>query len=249
VNVSGSAQQLSGCGDAAALPTDHILRETMHSVAGAIARSPGEQLPTLLSPFTRSCKCAIEADVRWLRATLLAKIDTVALRRDEDGWQEVPGEIVAALVNPMAHGRKDLIPRASPATDRATLKHAELELARVRSKDLNGLEIWSHYLPAFRAALIERTQVIVEEGRDALDAARRELVRAEAAVEDALERGNRGQITRLENLRDLAFDLVEMTNAYWQKREAWLSKSEETLAKLRPKELLSAVINAVGMST
>ena len=91
--------------------------------------------------------------------------------------------------------------------------------------------------------------VIVEEARAAADLARRELARTEAAVADAAERGNRAQITRAENLRDVAFDVARMTEVYWRKREAWLIASEEALGTLRPRELLGAVIHAREMPT
>lgn len=233
---------------AAALPLRQVLEETIHAVAEAVTRSSAEQLPILVAPFTNAATCAIEADVRWLRATLLAKAETTAHLRTEQGWKAVSEEVVAALVNPTAHGREGL-PQAFPATDRATLMDAERELVRLRSSDAVGRDIWSPRLPAFRAALGARARVIVEEARDAADLARRELARAEAAVADAAERGNRAQITRAENLRDVAIDVERMTEVYWRKREAWLIASEEALGTLRPRELLRAVIHARGVPT
>ncbi|MBU2855468.1 hypothetical protein HF289_00845 [Acidithiobacillus ferrooxidans] len=233
---------------AAAVPLARVLEETIHAVAGAVTRSSAEQLPTLVAPFMSAATCAIESDVRWLRATLPAKAETTAHMRTGQGWQVMSEKVVAALVNPTAHGREGL-PHASPATDRTALTDAEHESVRLRSVDATGRDIWSPCLPAFRAALSARTRVIVEEARDAADLARRELARAEAAVADAADRGNRAQITRAENLRDIAFDVARMTEVYWRRREAWLLASEEAAGTLRPRELLCAVIHARGVPT
>jgi ATP-dependent helicase HepA len=151
-------------------------------------------------------------------------------------------------VDPTAHDR-DGLPQSSAAVDRAAIADAEGELARLRSGEATGLEVWSSSLPAFRAALRARTHVIIEEARDATELAERELAQAETAAADAAERGNRAQITRAENLRDAAFDFARMTDVYWQEREAWLLATEEALGTLRPRELLHAIIHARGVPT
>ncbi|MCK0508567.1 DEAD/DEAH box helicase [Aromatoleum anaerobium] len=225
------------------LAPERVLEETIHAVAGAVTRSPVEQLQNLVAPFTSAAVCSIEADVRWLRAILTATAETTAHMRTAQGWQAVPADVVAALVDPTAHGREGL-PRAMPATDPAGIADAERELARLRSSDLSGKDVWSPYLPVLRAALRARARVIVEEARDAAELAERELARAEAALADAAERGNRAQITRAENLCDAAFDVARMTEVYWREREAWLLATEEALGALRPHELLRAIIHA-----
>lgn len=228
---------------AAAIASGRVLEETIHAVVAAIARSPAEQIPNLVAPFTRAAKCAIEADIRWLRAILLAKAEVTALMRTGQGWQAVSEDVVSALVNPAAHGREGL-PRALPATDRGAITEAENELARLRSGDAFGGEVWSSFLPALRAELSARVRVVAEEARDATDLAARELARAEASVADAAERGNRAQITRAENLREAAFDVVRMTEVYWGRREAWLRSAEDALCTSRPRELFRAIIHA-----
>jgi hypothetical protein len=168
--------------------------------------------------------------------------------RTGEGWQAVSEDVVTALVNPSAHDREGL-PHAFAATDSTTIADADRELEQLRLDEAVGREVWSPSLPTFRAALSARARAVVEEARDATDLAGRELARAEAAVADAMERGNRAQITRAENLRDAAFDVARMTEVYWRKREAWLLSAEEALSIQRPRELLHAVIHARGLPT
>ncbi|MBE2259036.1 MAG: DEAD/DEAH box helicase [Rhodobacteraceae bacterium] len=233
---------------AAALVRGRVLKETIQEVAGGVTRSPAEQLPNLVAPFKSAATCAIEADMRWLRATLPAKAETTARMRTGQGWQAVSEDVVAALMNPSAHDREGL-PHAFAATDSTAIADADRELEQLRLGEAVGQEIWSPSLPMFRAALSARARVVVEEARDATGLAGRELARAEAAVADAMERGNRAQITRAENLRDAAFDVARMTEVYWIKREAWLLSAEEALSIQRPRELLHAVIHARGLPT
>ena len=220
-----------------------VLKRILQAVAGAISRSSAEQLPGLMVPFKSAAKCAIEADVRWLRATLSAQADTTAHMLTAQSWQAVSEEIIAALMDPTAHDREGL-PRATPITDNSVLVSAENELARLRSDEGEGRDVWSSCLPEFRNELRARLLVITEEAKDATDLAVRELARTEAAFADAVERGNRAQITRAENLRDVAFDVVRMTEVYWEARAAWLIGTEEALCALRPRELLCAIIHA-----
>jgi len=233
---------------AEALAPGRVLEETIHAVAGAVTRSPTEQLLNLVAPFTSAATCAIEADVRWLRASLPATAETTAHLREGQGWKAASEDVVAALVNPTAHGR-DGLPRAAPVTERTVLADAERELSRLRSSAAPGREVWSSSLPALRAALQARARVVAEEARDAVELAGLALARAEAAVTDAEERGNRAQITRAENLRDAAFDVASMTEVYWREREAWLLATEEAVGALRPRELLGAVIHARRVAT
>jgi ATP-dependent helicase HepA len=233
---------------AVALEMESVIEETIYAVARAVTRTAVEQIPTLVGPFTSAATCAIEADMRWLRATLPAKAETTARMRTGQGWQAVSEDVVTALVNPSAHDREGL-PHAFAATDSTTIADADRELEQLRLDEAVGREVWSPSLPTFRAALSARARAVVEEARDATDLAGRELARAEAAVADVMERGNRAQITRAENLRDAAFDVARMTEVYWRKREAWLLSAEEALSIQRPRELLHAVIHARGLPT
>ena len=94
-----------------------------------------------------------------------------------------------------------------------------------------------------------RLRVIAEEARDARELAQREVARAEAALVDAQERGNRAQITRAENLRDAAVDLAAMSEVYWQRREAWLRACDAAIVESRPREQLVAAIRARRAAT
>jgi ATP-dependent helicase HepA len=225
---------------AEAIAPQRTLEETEHAVAAAVTRSAAEHLVTLVAPFSRAARCAVEADVRWLRASLMATTELTTRWRASHGWQLLPEEAVVALVNPMAHKREGL-PRATPiAVDAA----ASAELDRLRSSDRRGGEVWSSMLPEFARELRARLRTIAEEARDELDVATRELVRVEVGLADAEVRGNRAQITRAERLRDAGADVVAMTKVYWQKREAWLRACESAVVELRPREQLGAAIRA-----
>jgi len=229
-----------------ALASQQTLEELERYVAGAVTRSPAEQLRKLVAPFSRAARCALEADARWLRAALMATTSLTARSKTARGWQDVSEGGVAALVNPMAHKRKGL-PRAESITQvDSTIGQ---ELAELRSVDQRGGEIWSADRPSFVAALNARLLVVSEEKRDALELARREVERADTALADANERGNRAQITREEHNRDAAHDIAAMTEIYWYRREAWLRACEEAVVGLRPRERLVAAIRAKRAAT
>lgn len=233
--------RLSVLDPAEALAPQRTLEETIRAVAAAVTRSAGEHLVQLVSPFASAATCSMEADVRWLRASLMATSELTARWRSSRGWQAVSEEAVAALLNPMAH-RRDGLPRAVAVVDVDATAKAELD--QMRSSERRGGEVWSSERPEFAVELRGRLRVVAEEARDALDLAMRELSRAEAALVDAEERGNRAQVTRAEHLRDAAVDVVAMTKVYWSKREAWLRACEAAVVELRPRERLVAAIRA-----
>ena len=228
---------------AEALDLQRTVARTAEAVAAVVTKSAPEQLPALVMPFQRSARCALEADVRWLRASLSGKAEMNARWRSTGEWQEVSAEAIAALVNPMAHGHHGLPPGLHLEPDELE-KTADAEFARLRAGDKHGGEVWSGMLPAFCAQLRVRLRVVAEEVRDAVDLANRRLVRAEAALVDAQERGNRAQLTRAANLLDTAIDHVAMTTAYWAQRQAWLRSCEAAVIELRPRERLIAAIRA-----
>jgi ATP-dependent helicase HepA len=233
--------RLSALDPADALAATRVREETLHAVAAAVTRSASEHLAPLVAPFAAAAMCSLEADERWLRASLMATSVLTARWRSARGWQPIAEQAVVALGNPMVRGR-DNLPRAVAAVDLEVTAGAELD--RMRSSERGGAEVWSSERPEFAAELRARLRIVAEEARDALDLATRALSRAEAAEVDAHVRGNRAQVTRAENLRDAAIDVVAMTEVYWQKREAWLRACEAAIVALRPRERLVAVIRA-----
>lgn len=229
-----------------ALSTQRTRDALEHSLAAAVTRSPTEQLPRLMVPFSTAARCALEADARWLRASLMAVTTLVARATSTRGWQDVSTDGVVALLNPMAH-KRDGLPRASSIAGIDATIRAELE--QLRSSDRGGGQVWGAAWPAFVADLRARLRVVAEEARDAVNLAEREVERARTALADAEERGNRAQIAREENTLAVAQDVAAMTDAYWQHREGWLSACEEAIAALRPRERLVATIHAKRAAT
>ena len=226
---------------AEALAHQRTLEVTERAVAAAATRSPSEKLVELMAPVSRAASCALEADARWLRAALMARTDLCVRRKTPAGWQDVPQQCIAELMNPMAHKREGL-PRAATVPELDTAIKAELR--RLRAGEQCGGVVWSAERSVFVDELRARLCVVAEEAGDAWELANRELMRAEATLVDARERGNRAQITRAENLRDVATDTVAMTEVYWRQREAWLRGCEAAIVVLRPRERLVAALRA-----
>ncbi len=230
---------------AEALAPQRTLEQIEHAVASAVTNSATEQLAELVAPFSRAARCALEADARWLRASLMATTTLTARSKSTRGWQDVSEDAIAALMNPMAH-KRDGLPRAAVVEADST---ARAEVERLRASDRSGGDVWSAERPTFAAEISARLRVIAEEARDTRELAQREVARAEAALVDAQERGNRAQITRAENLRDAAVDLAAMSEVYWQRREAWLRACDAAIAEVRPREQLVAAIRARRAAT
>jgi ATP-dependent helicase HepA len=226
---------------AEALAYQRTLDATERAVAAAATRSPTDKLIELMFPFCRAARCALEADARWLRATLTARTHLCVRRKTPSGWQDIPQQCIAALVDPMAHEREGL-PRA--ASLREFDSAIKAELGQLRAGDQVGAVVWSTERSAFAGELRARLYVVTEEAVDARELASREVMRAEAALSDAREGGNRSQITRAENARDAAADIVAMTEVYWARREAWLRNCEAAIVGLQPRERLVAAIRA-----
>jgi len=235
-------------------PADALLargleERTLRAVAQAATLSDLERLPALVRPFRKAMRCALEADVRWLRAQFTACM-TLDLRRQEHGnWVQVEAEEAAALFNPMAHERNG-VPKASDLRkDGADIASAEAELSSQRQADATAARsAWSHRFSNFEESLTARLVVIEEEGHDAVALANEELRRAEAALELARERGNRAQITRAENARDAAGDTLGMTRAFWEERTRWLRECREEVRMVLPREKLTAIIQTRKVS-
>lgn len=228
-----------------ALKARGLEERTLKAVAEAATLTDLERLPALVRPFSKVMRCALEADVRWLRAQFTACMN-LDLRQQEDGnWVQVEAEEAAALFNPMAHDRIG-VPRASDLRkDVADIASAEAELSSQRQADTTAARsAWSHRFPGFQESLAARLMVVEEEGRNAVALATEELRRAEAALEMAQERGNRAQITRAGNACDTARDTLDMTQALWDERTRWLRECEEEVLQVLPREKLTVLLRS-----
>lgn len=235
--------RLSVIDPADALLARHLEERTLRTVAHAATLSEIERLPVLVRPFMRIMRCAMEADVRWLRAQFTACMTLDLRRQEKNNWVQVEADAAAAIFNPMAHGRNG-VPRASDLRiNGAEIASAEAELSSQRQADaIAARSAWSHRFPDFEESLSARQLVVEEEARDAVELATEELLRAEAALELAQERGNRAQITRAENARDAAEDTLGMTRAFWDERIRWLRECKEEVRLVLPRERLTALI-------
>ena len=143
----------------------------------------------------------------------------------------------------MAHARNG-VPRAAElrvAEDERVATGEELN--RLRASDPAAAKLaWSPKFPEFDRALAARLRVVQVEALDAVALAREELRDSEESVEGALERGNRAQITRAENVRDSAADALEMLTAFWEQRALWLRECGQEVRAMRPRETLTAAL-------
>ena len=200
---------------------------------------------TSIRSFAKALRFALEADVRWLRAQLPAKMNVEARRQQGHQWVCADADETRALLNPMAHQNQGF-PRATGL--RATnhfVGAAKQQLHQMRSADsARALSAWSHRLPEFERHLNARLLVIREEAQDAISIATQELRNAEGAVAVAKERGNRAQIARTEDTRDATARGLRMTEVLWQNRELWLQECVQEIRSVLPRERLTALINA-----
>lgn len=230
---------------ASALLGREVEDRTLEAVASAVTHSDLDRLLDLVRPFTDATLCALEADVRWLRAQLSAAMRLDVRKRVDGQWATVDPAEAAALLNPLAHGRNGS-PRASEIDGTPEFVHAIQDaFARMRRDDSSAADqAWSHRLPDFGRALEARLAVVREEGHDAVALAGHVLEAADAAWRTAMDGGNRGQITRTENARDAAADTRDMVEVFWRERARWLAECEAEVRSVLPVERLSAVIRA-----
>lgn len=235
--------RLSVLDAAAALTELDLEHRTLESLVRAATLRNPERLVDAVRRFKTLVRCAIDADVRWIRAQFTATM-SLNVRRQEDGiWIQVGDEEAAALLNPMAHKRNG-VPRARHLrADQEALDAAQSYLSKLRQADGGAAQsTWSPRFPSFKKSLATRLNVVEEEGRDAVALATEELGRAEKAREVARERGNRAQITRAENEYDTTANDLVMTRAFWSERVRWLRESEEKVPQVLPQEQLTALI-------
>ena len=229
---------------ASALTTDSVEKDAMVAIMGAADALPHERLMDQMHAFRRSVRCAIEADLRWLRGQLAAEFLVQGVRRMGEHWVRVGSDVVGTLLNPMAHGRNG-IPQSSkwhPTGEQ--IRAAVGALRRFRAADADmAARCWSHRFPTFARELETRCHVVREDGRDAQALALLELAEAESRLQMAQDRGNRSQITRVENQRNEAAAVVEMTRTMWERRGVWLRDCATSVRTIRPKERLTAMLH------
>jgi len=208
-----------------------------------------ERLLDSVGPLLKFTRCALEADIRWIRAQLTACM-TLDVRRWEQGsWVQVEAEEVAALLNPMAQERNGLARASVLRASKAEIAASKAELSEQRQADaMAARAAWSHRFPDFRKSLACRLMVVEEEGHDAIALVSEELRRAEEGLKVARERGNRAQITRAENVRDTTVESLRATNAFWEERARWLRESEDRVRRVLPEEKLTALLRTRRVS-
>ncbi|KAF5045098.1 RNA polymerase-associated protein RapA [anaerobic digester metagenome] len=226
-----------------ALSRSNAITQTHQIVTRAAIRSNDERLPELIRPFIKATICAIEADVRWIRSLLTASMVFNVRRWDSGSWVKAEVDEVAELFNPMAHSGKGV-----PKAYRLHLKENEMEdvkdeLSRQRQEDTRtARSAWSNRFPDFEQALATRLAVIEAEGLDAISLASANLCRAEEALRVIREKGNRGQITRAENTRNAAADVMDMTHLFWSERTRWLKECSAHVRAIQPQVKMTALI-------
>jgi ATP-dependent helicase HepA len=231
---------------ASVLLAQGVEERSLKMISLGAARTSPERLPSLIQPFAEATRSAIEADVRWLRAQLAATMNLQARRRVQEQWVTADAEETKALLNPLAHGGNGVPPAVERRASHELTTAANEELSRLREADTAAAPAaWGHRLPEFEDALRARLLVVREEGYDAIALASEELRRSEDALAVAVERGNRGQITRAENTRDSAADTLRMTEVFWQQRCGWLQECEQGVRSVLPREYLTALLRAV----
>lgn len=222
---------------------------SLRAVARAATLSDPERLPVLVRPFKKAMRCALEADVRWLRAQFTACITLDVRRREQGNWIQVEPDEAAALLNPMAHKRNG-VPRASDLrAGGADIAAAEAELSKQRQADATtARSAWSHCFLKFEESLAARLTVVEGEGCDVVALATEKLHWAEEALEIARERGNRAQITRAENDCKNTADTLRMRRTFWDERARWLRECEDQIRLALPREQLTALIRTRKVS-
>jgi ATP-dependent helicase HepA len=227
---------------AAAIAEGGVEHRTRQAIIQAATRTPPERLAALVQPVTETMRCALEADVRWLRQQLAATMEVAAWWRGPEGWIAAGDEETKALLNPLAQGRREL-PQAAELQAPGSPAPVTEKLDRCRRADLTTAETtWGHRVPEFEHALSARLLVVLEEGRDATSLAGENLRHAEEVLLDANDRGNRAQITRAENARDAAEATLRMTEVLWRQREIWLQECLHEVRSVVPRVYQTALL-------
>ena len=229
---------------AAALDSLSTAQLALHEIRKAAGEMAPERLVALMKPLTRAIRCAIDADVRWLRGQLTAELCVDGVKRVEGRWVRFGVDEVALLLNPTNHNRQG-IPRSSDRQlSENNHRNVQAVLARLRESDPGvAATVWSNRFPEFDSALEVRRNVVRAEGRDARTLAAMELADAESALRSATELGHRALITRYGNMRDRAAVLTKMTRAMWDQRDSWLRRCGDAIRTVQPREYIKTVVH------
>ncbi len=216
---------------------------TLQAIFKAAVRTPSDRSHTLLRPFQRAVRCAMEADVRCLRGYLPGKLRVQGLHTTQKGWQVATIDEISTLLNPLIRSNGGM-PVAEAWTPSERLNpYINDALERLRDSHCNAAQTsWSRRFPELKSTLEVRCEVVRKEAQDAIQLANFKLADAEAALVTAKIRGNQGQITRARNLRNAAADTVDITRVFWDHREAWLKEWCSLVLTVLPEERLTAFL-------
>ena len=191
----------------------------------------------------KSIRCALEADVRWLRTQLTAWMNLDVRRHVKGRWVPVKAEEAAALLNPMAHEQSGVPPARGLRLGDAGKKSTEVELAKQRQADATASRAtWGQRFPAFQEALAIRIKVVEEERRQAISLAAEELRESERQFVAAKERGIRASITRAQQARNAVEAYVQTASDFWDERVRWLYECKEQIRCVIPRDKLTALL-------
>ena len=219
--------------------------KTLELIAQAATRSNLEKLPELMRKFPEMTRSALDADIRWIRSKLTAKMGFEVRQYQGGHWAQVEAEQAATLLNPLAQNRGKLPKASGLSANKDIIEAAQRELNRLREADTTVVRsAWGHRLPDFELALQQRLLMVQEEGIDSVALAEEDLTYAQSILEVALDRGNRAQITRAENARDAAEDHIRMQEIFWQQRSRWLRVGKQELLSIEAREYLIALLHA-----
>jgi hypothetical protein len=212
-------------------------------VIQAAPSSQGEKLIALMKPFLRQVHCALEADTRWLRALLPARLLLRGLHLQGDEWLPVDEATVAALLNPLEHGRPGLPQSGEWTPDALQNLKALTGTHRLQSTDHNTAEeVWGERTSDLEDALRTRARIVEVEAADAEALASLELEDARRRLEATRARGNPGQISRASSIHALSQDQLKLTRAVWAERTRWLTGLCATVLEISPEEHRNVLI-------
>lgn len=225
------------------LHSSSILEDSIRAIEGAASQISRKRYNVVMPKFLRAVRCALEADIRWMRSQLTAVLVVQGLKLERWQWARMMAEEISALLNPLDHDEK-YIPRATEwQQTEAQISSIDYALIHLRSRDSQtAAHCWSSRFSILARALAARLFVVREEAKDAVQLARTELAKARAALTVAQDRHNASQITRTKNERDSAKAIAEMTKIMWNRREEWLTQCRTEVQTMRPEERLTVAL-------